>query len=162
MLRIPRNVLFTRRVSIPCFRSIKGSAISWSHKGGSRLFLSQPAPGPLCRDGRGRLLVLPRIPRRDAARRLFAFSRTIPPEIIPVAHRIHAGGQSGAQGTRNKEKWHCSRASGSGRLEATEFYRDHRIRFGFSRVTRFRRFVCNLGIITEREFILYDKFTIFW
>lgn len=40
VLRIPRNVLFTRRVSIPCFRSIKGSAISWSHKGGSRLFLS--------------------------------------------------------------------------------------------------------------------------
>jgi len=29
VLRIPRNVLFTRKVSIPCFKSIKGSAISW-------------------------------------------------------------------------------------------------------------------------------------
>ena len=29
VLRMPRKVLFTRRVSIPCFRSIKGSAISW-------------------------------------------------------------------------------------------------------------------------------------
>lgn len=40
VLRIPRNVLFTRRVSIPCFRSIKGSAISWkSQKPHHGLFL---------------------------------------------------------------------------------------------------------------------------
>lgn len=39
VLRIPRNVLFTRSVSMPCFRSIKGSAISWKPpRPSSRLF----------------------------------------------------------------------------------------------------------------------------
>lgn len=32
VLRIPRNVLFILRVSIPCLRSIKGSAISCIHR----------------------------------------------------------------------------------------------------------------------------------